>query len=265
MKANLYPQEFLQIVKKRRSVRVYDKNAKFDSNAVTRSLELATLSPNSSNLQLWEFYHIKSKEAKETIAEYCLGQPAATTANELVVFVTRRDKWKQRTEWNLNTVLQSLKGKQQNVAEQNDKAKNTFQKFNQSTEERIKAVKTYYNKLIPMLYKTDPVGFMSFGKQVYTFFQAMKKPSYREVKNSDLRVVSHKSCALAAQTFMLSMTAEGYGTCPMEGFDSKRIKQFLKLPSQAEICMVISCGVAKPEGIYGKQYRVPNQEVIKVI
>ena len=35
----------------------------------------------------------------------------------------------------------------------------------------------------------------------------------------------HKTCALAAQTFMLAMSNEGYDTCPMEGFDSRRVKK----------------------------------------
>ena len=37
----------------------------------------------------------------------------------------------------------------------------------------------------------------------------------------------HKSVGLAAQTFMLSIAAEGYDSCPMEGFDSKKLKSFL--------------------------------------
>jgi nitroreductase len=77
-----------------------------------------------------------------------------------------------------------------------------------------------------------------------------------------MRIVVHKSAALAAQTFMLSMKAEGYDSCPMEGFDSARVKKFLKLPSGAEICMIVSVGTAKPEGIYGKRVRIPKEQVI---
>ena len=50
---------------------------------------------------------------------------------------------------------------------------------------------------------------------------------YREVSSGDVRVITHKSAALAAQSFMISMGAIGYDTCPMEGFDSKRIKKQL--------------------------------------
>lgn len=89
-----------------------------------------------------------------------------------------------------------------------------------------------------------------------------KKPMVREVTGSDIRVVVHKSAALAAQTFMLSMVAEGHDTCPVEGFDSVRLKRFLNLPSKAEVNMVITCGKRIPEGIYGERFRVPESDVV---
>jgi nitroreductase len=89
------------------------------------------------------------------------------------------------------------------------------------------------------------------------------KPNYRQLRQSDMRIVAHKTAGLAAQTFMLSMAAEGYDTCPMEGIDSLRIKKLLKLPLSSEINMVISCGVRKPEGVYGDRFRIPFDTVYK--
>jgi nitroreductase len=63
-------------------------------------------------------------------------------------------------------------------------------------------------------------------------------------------------------TFMLAMKAAGYDTCPMEGFDSKRVSKLHNLPSGAEISMIIGCGKGLPEGIYGKRFRVSNEELI---
>ena len=76
-----------------------------------------------------------------------------------------------------------------------------------------------------------------------------------------MRAVVHKSAALAAQTFMLSMAEVGYDTCPMEGHDSLRIKKILNLPLGAEINMVVSCGIRLEEGVYGKRFRIPFEEV----
>ena len=89
-------------------------------------------------------------------------------------------------------------------------------------------------------------------------FKGLSKLIYREVGASDLRVVGHKSCALAAQTFILSMASKGYDTCSMEGFDSKRI---LQLPNEAQINMIVGCGIRKPEGVYGDRFRLPLEDV----
>ena len=47
-----------EVLNYRRSVRVYDKEKEIDTEKVKHCLELATLAPNSSDMQLWEFYHI---------------------------------------------------------------------------------------------------------------------------------------------------------------------------------------------------------------
>jgi nitroreductase len=74
--------------------------------------------------------------------------------------------------------------------------------------------------------------------------------------------MTHKSCALAAQTFMLSVAAEGYHSCPMEGFDEPRVKRLLGLPRRAEINMIIAVGKGTPAGEWGERQRVDNAEVI---
>jgi nitroreductase len=76
-----------------------------------------------------------------------------------------------------------------------------------------------------------------------------------------MRVVVHKTNALAAQIFMLAMANEGYDTCPMEGFDSRRVKKLLKLPYGAEITMVVACGIREEGGVWGNRMRVPFEEV----
>jgi nitroreductase len=94
-----------------------------------------------------------------------------------------------------------------------------------------------------------------------TNIKGLKKVVYRQVKKSDMRVVAHKSTALAAQNFLVSMSGYGYDTCSMEGFDSQRVKIILGLPKTAEISMIIGCGIRTPKGIYGPRFRVPFDEV----
>ena len=235
-------QHFDTIVNSRRSVRKYDNSKPLDPEAVKRSLERAVLSANSSNMQLWEFYRVKDEALLKELATYCLGQSAATTAQELVVFVTRRDKFRERAKANFEH--------------------NTEHYPKEEHPNGYKGILMYYKRITPFVYFHDPLDIVGWFKSLMMFITGFFRPIPRMGQLSHTRIVLHKSLALAAQTFMLSIKAEGYDTCPMEGFDEWRVKKLLKLPRQAEVSMVISVGSGLEEGIWGKRFRVPNEEVI---
>lgn len=226
----------------RRSVRVYDPTKPIDPAIVKKCLVQASLAPTSSNLQLWEFYHITSESSKKEMIKACLSQTAAKTAQQFVVAVARKDLWKQRVAANLNFL------------------ENQFAQQAKRDEKREKMATNYYTKIIPTLY-SDFFGIMGIFKRIFATLKGFSGPMYRQVLKSDLDIVAQKSTALAAQNFMISMAANGYDTCPMEGFDSKRVKAVLGLPNSAMINMVISCGIRGKGGIYGPQFRVPFEEV----
>tara|TARA_B100002052_G_scaffold268078_1_gene266440 strand:- start:3294 stop:4016 length:723 start_codon:yes stop_codon:yes gene_type:complete len=233
--------EFDKIVRIRRSVRRY-KKTEINDDDVKDSILHASLAPNSSNLQLWEFYHVTSEKLMNRISEACFNQPAARTANQFVVIVTRKDLWNKRRIFNINTI----KNKTLNASDK-------------SMKNRDLALK-YYKYLIPTIYK-EFFGLLGYIRYINAMIIGLFRPIYRQVTNSDMRVVAHKSSALAAQNFMLSMTSKGYDTCPMEGFDSLRVKRILSLPYSSEINMVISCGIRDDDGVYGKQIRVPFDDI----
>ena len=228
----------------RRSVRIFDDKKKVITGTVKNCLEQAHLAPSSSNLQLWEFHHITSEEKCKLVAKTCFNQPAARTAQQLVVVVVRRDLWRQRVTANIEYI------------------KKGFLKKNIVDPETQKKALGYYQEIIPQLYKGGNL-FRGFLNKLVMGIKGLSKTTYREVNASDLRVVGHKSAALAAQNFMVSMAGHGYDTCPMEGFDSKKVKNLLKLPAGAEISMIIGCGIRKAEGVYGDRFRVPFEEVYK--
>ncbi|WP_199481408.1 nitroreductase family protein [Vibrio owensii] len=230
------------IVQSRRSVRKYDASAEFNHDDVAKVLELTTLSPNSSNMQMWEFHRVISEDKKAALAELCMGQNAAKTANELVVFVATTHNWKERAKRNAETVRQAFEGRDDAAAK--------------------RALK-YYEKLIPMVYNNDAFGVRGVVRKLYSWWLGRNKPMVREVSKADVRVCLHKSVSLAAMTFMYAMREKGYDTCPMEGFDSKRVKALLGLRDSDQITMVISCGVRTEEGVYGERHRISNESVIK--
>jgi nitroreductase len=236
-----------EIINYRRSVRHY-QDFPIDSEKVKHCLELATLSPNSSNMQLWEFYHITDPEILKKLSVACLNQTAATTAQQMVVFVTRQDLYRKRA-------AKILELETQNILKNSPKEKHI---------KRVKTRELYYGKVMPFLYSRF-FGILGIIRKIVVNLVGLFRTIVYQVSESDMRVVVHKSCALSAQTFMLAMANERYDTCPMEGFDSRKVKSILKLPFGAEINMIISCGIRAEQGVWGDRMRIPFNEVYRKI
>lgn len=232
---------FDEIVEKRKSFRIFDAEKPISDEVVKRSLQRAILAPNSSNMQLWEFYIVKKEEDKKTLAKLCMNQSGAKTASQMVVFVCRPDKWESR--------LQAL-------------VKNLDNNFESRDSPGAKGAYEYYEKFMPLFYNTSFSFFKDIAKKAFIAYKGMKAPFVRDVLSKDIPIVANKSTALAAQTFMLSVSAEGFDSLPMEGYDAKRIKAFLKLPKQAHVNMVIAVGTGKKEGLYGPRFRLDYQDVV---
>lgn len=235
------------VLNHRRAVKIYDQQKALDTARVKHCLELATLAPSSSNMQLWEFYHITDKKVMESMNRACMDQSNVATAAELVVFVTRQDLYRKRSR----DLLEFERGNIQRNSPQVRKAA------------RWKDRKMYYGKLMPFLYSRF-FGWIGWLRKLIVWTAGVFRPVVYQVSEADMRVVVHKSCALAAQTFMIAMANEGYDTCPLEGFDSKLVKKILRLPFGSEVNMVITCGIRKgPECVWGERFRVPFEEVYR--
>ena len=233
-----------EAIQNRRSIRIFKEN-KIDSNRVKECIYNATLAPNSSNLQLWEFIHVSDPLYLKKLSKACMNQSAAKTASQIVVVVTRKDLWKKRSKENIEFL-------------------NTQYEKNLITEKRHKHALKYYKKLIPILY-FDILGLLGVIKYLIFQFIGLFIPVVRQTTRTDLRIVVHKTAGLAAQNFMNSMSAIGYDTCPMEGSDTLMVKKILNIPREAEINMVIGCGERLEKGIFGPRFRVPFDNVYRYI
>ena len=221
---------FEAVVNNRRAIRKFDINFDFDLSIVRKCLELSTLAPNSSNMQLWEFHCVSSPDILNTMKDCCMGQNAAKTANALVAFVTSPHKWKERSEMNAKIIRDAFSGKQ-NVPQN---------------------VYDYYEIDMPRLYAGVDLN----------EYKGLVGEQANLVRTQDVRVIMNKSVALAAMTFMYAMSEAGYDTCPMEGFEEDKVKKTLNLPPESEVSMVVSCGKRRPEGVYGERKRVDYSDVI---
>lgn len=237
----------LDLLNHRRSVRFFDADKPLDSAVVRHCLEQAQLAPSSSNMQLYEFYHITGKATLAALATACLSQKAATTATQMVVFVCRQDLYRERARAVMQLEAENLR-------------RNSPP---EKVEKRLKASAGYYGKFLPFLYARC-FGLLGALRKLLFGTVALFRPMFRDASEADMRVVVHKSCGLAAQTFMLAMSEAGYDTCPMEGLDSGRVKKILGLPRGAEINMVVACGIRKEgHGIWGDRHRLPFADIYR--
>lgn len=233
------PQEFDHIIHNRRSVRMYT-DEKVPEEVVKQVLEWGLLAPNSSNLQCWEFYWVKDPTKKAELVQALLNQPAARTAQELIVAVARLDTW-------------------------NRTRKQMLAHFEQQGDVPASA-KAYYEKLVPIAYAQGFFGLWGLMKKIGLNVIGLFRPTPREPTSfNDMKIWAVKTTALACQNIMMGFSAYGYDTCPMEGYDSVRIKKILNLGRKAQVVMAISVGKRNPKGVYGPRIRMPNEQFIKII
>lgn len=235
------------ILHHRRAVREYLPTP-IETDTVKSCLQLACLAPTSSNMQLYELYHISDKRTLDMLAKACLSQRSALTANQMVVFVVRPDKHREHAQ-------AVLEFEQQNI--QNHAPKDKIAK-------RLKAVEHYYHHLMPLLYSQN-VPLLGQARGMLASAIGKFRPMQKDISPSDIRISLHKSCGLVAQTFMLAMSEQGLDTCPMEGFDGDMIKTLLRLPPMCEINMVVSCGIRSEAGVWGERFRMPFEQIYRHI
>jgi nitroreductase len=227
--------DFETVVSARRSVRKYLSDP-VPPEVVSRALDHALLAPNSSNLQPWQFYWVRSPEKKAELAQACFSQPAATTAAHLVVAVADYGTWRKHNDW-MREELRKL------------------------PRAPLSAL-NYYEKLIPFTFLHDPFGLISSIKWIVFSILGFFKPTPRGPKcPREYQEVAVKTTALACEHFLLSVVDKGYAGCPMEGFDDTRVRRLLSLPRRARVVMVMSVGLADPKGVYGPRMRVEKSGV----
>lgn len=231
--------EFQKVIDSRRSVRIYE-NEPIPEKIIKQCLHNALLAPNSSNLQPWEIYHIVDPHIRQQMNKACLDQIAAKTAATLFVAVARTNTWRQHAQ--------------------------EMVRLFESAGNVPKAAIWYYKRLVPFVYNQGFLGSWGLVKRLLFFIRGLKTPVIREpVSKCHIKIWAVKSTALACENLMLSLRANGYDSCPMEGYDSKMIKKILNLPKDAIVVMVISAGKRAVGGVYGPRIRFDESRFLKKV
>jgi nitroreductase len=229
---------FAAAVASRRTVRDFLPEP-LPQEVLDRCLDAARLAPSSSNLQPWEFVVIRDPSVRQLANAACLDQQPAKTAPLLIALVTHRDTWRR----NRDEILRIFESRGPLRPSQ----------------------AAYYRKIIPLIYTTGPFGMLGPLKRAFSRVASLFKPTPNLMTRADLRVMAHKSTALAAATFMLALRAEGYDSCPMEGFDPWRAKALLDLPRGAEVDMFLAVGKRSDKGVWWDRVLMPREWAVREI
>ena len=229
---------FYAAVESRRTIRDFLPDP-VPQEVLDRCLDAARLAPSSSNLQPWEFVVIRDPQIRLVANAACLDQMPAKTAPVLIALVTHRDTWRR----NRDEIIRIFE------------SRGPLRKSHES----------YYRKIIPMVYMTGPFGVLGPLKQLFSRLASLFKPTPNLMSRSDIRIMAHKSTALAAATFMLAMRSEGFDTCPMEGFDPWRAKALLDLPRGAEVNMFLAVGKRSEKGLWWDRTLMPREWAVREI
>jgi nitroreductase len=231
----------LDLISQRRAVKLFEP-VEISKDLRQQILNAARHAPSSFNLQPYRFYWVQSDVKKATVAKLCLSQKPAETASALIVAVAD---------------LKSLSVTSQDQLE--------WMRTSNLTEEKIRDYERKA-KIGRILFKPGPLGIFAAIK--WALFRLLNlrmvigmPPLFRQ----DLFKWATKSTSLACQNLMIAAEALGMNTCPMEGFDNRRLSRYLDLSARHhEIVMVIALG--KKSSDYNEpQWRRPLDATVTVL
>ena len=134
------------------------------------------------------------------------------------------------------------------------------------TEEKIRDYERTA-KIGRIIFMRGPFGIFAVVKGViFRLLNLCKTSGMPPLSRQDLLKWATKSTSLACQNLMIAAEALGVNTCPMEGFDGRRLSQYLGLSRRNhEIVMVIAIGKKSHSYIEQPQWRRPLGATVTVL
>ena len=232
----------LDAIFQRRAVKVFDP-VEIPAETREQILEAARLAPSSFNIQPYRFYWIETPEARREAARLCMDQSPAATASALVVAVADLGSWQSTTHSHLEWMRTAgFSPEKIHEAEQKSKWGKWF--FIQGWFGILGALKWATCRLVNMwtILGAPPVARQGMFKW------------------------ATKNTSLACENLMIAAEALGLNTCPMEGFDGRRLSKFLGLSARHhEIVLVIAIGKKSPLHVDQPQWRRPLDATVQVL
>lgn len=229
---------FRQLNRERRAIRDFDGDPIADKD-VKAIIGEALQAPSSGNSQPYVIHWLRDPAIKAAGAAACRNQRAARSASTLLVFVAAR-------RFALETV-------------------SMFQAWLESTCELSDTSKHYHQremKKASRFLRIAPCFLWSpFYALLTTVFPSV---GLLPVGPSGMRHWAARSALFAAQTILLAASARGLDTCPMEGFDARKLGAILGLERGDVIALVVAVGRRRPDVVLEPRWRRPFQTAVKI-
>lgn len=232
----------LEAIFQRRAVKSFDP-VEITPALREQILNAARQAPSSFNMQPYRFYWVESAERKNAVSQLCMGQAPAKTASALVIAVadvgSMQATSRSQSQWMRTAGFSDAK-----VRDYERTAK--------------------IGRIIFM-----PGPFSIFGAFKWVIFRAVnlwKTIGMPPVSRQGLFKWAIKGTSLACENLMIAAEALGLNTCPMEGFDGRRLSKFLGLSARHhEIVMVIAIGKKSSGYAEPPQWRRPLDATVTVL
>jgi nitroreductase len=235
--------ETMEAIFRRRAVKVFEP-VEIPNGLRDQIFNAARHAPSSFNMQPYRFYWIGTAKEKTAVAELCLGQMPAATASALVVAVADIGSLAATSQCQLEWM----------------RSRNEFSEAKIRDYERTA-------KIGRILFMPGPFGI--FGAVKWAMFWLLnlwKVTGMPPVFRRDLFKWATKSTSLACENLMIAAEVLGINTCPMEGFDGRRLSRYLGLSARHhEIVMVVAVGRKSRTCVEPPQWRRPLEATITIL
>ena len=234
--------DLLTAILQRRAIKVFDA-VPISCEFREQVLNAARSAPSSFNIQPYRLIWVESPEALREAARLCMGQSPATTASVLVVAVADLGSWRTTTREHLKW-MRAAGFPAEKIAYHEKRAGFAKWFFLQGWFGVFGYLKAFVLRIVN---SWKIIGRLPVGKR------GMFK-------------WATKSTALACQNLMIAAEALGFNTCPMEGFDGRRLSKFLGLSRRYhEIVMVIAIGKKSARHSDQPQWRRPLESTVQFL
>ncbi len=207
---------FLELARRRRATRRFRPDP-LPPGVLEKLLEAARWAPSGYNLQPTHFVVVTEAARRRALVDACMGQRQVAEAPAVVVFAGDR-----------------------RVAQRHFEAVLADDKAVRAIDEPYERV---LRRTVPLAFGTGPVGVGWLWKASLPPLLAPFTP-IPSIPAVHRRYWLAKQAALCAMNLMLAATAAGLATCPMEGFDERRVRRTLGLPRRVIPILVVPVGYA---------------------